>query len=150
MPLQIFAAFLATIAFAVLFQAPRSEYVQCGLAGAVSWACYTLCLHISASVTLSTLGATIALTLLCRLLAVARQMPSTVFLVCGIFPLVPGAGIYYTAYHFIMGENQLAVSRGIETVKIAVSIALGIVLVLSLPGGWFSIGRFLRRTEPRA
>ena len=149
MPLQVFAAFLATVAFAVLFQAPRSEYAQCGLAGAVGWVCYIVCLRLSGSVALSTLGATIALTLLCRLLAVARQMPSTVFLVCGIFPLVPGAGIYYTAYHFIMGENQLAVSRGIETVKIAVSIALGIVLVLSLPGGWFSFGRFLRRPKPR-
>lgn len=141
---QGMAAFAATIAFAVLFQVPRSEYLPCGLTGAAGWLCYLLSLRYFGSITLSILVATIVLISLCRLLAVARLMPSTVFLVCGIFPLVPGAGIYYTAYHFIMGENQLAVSKGIETLKIAVAIALGIVLVLSLPGSWFSIGRFLR------
>ena len=57
------------------------------------------------------------------------------FLLCGIFPLVPGAGIYYTAYYFIFGFSGLMVQKGIETVKVAVAIALGITLVLSLPMG---------------
>ena len=57
----------------------------------------------------------------------------TVFLICGIFPLVPGAGIYYTAYYFIMGDNAMALSKGIETIKIAVAIALAIVLFSRCP-----------------
>ena len=47
--------------------------------------------------------------------------------------LVPGAGIYYTAYYFIMGDNAMALSKGIETIKIAVAIALAIVFVFSMP-----------------
>ena len=48
-----------------------------------------------------------------------------------------GAGIYYTAYYFIMGDNAMAVAKGVETFKIAVALAVGIVLVLALPGRLF-------------
>ena len=51
----------------------------------------------------------------------------------GIFPLVPGAGIYYSAYYFIQGDNALALANGISTFKIAVALAVGIALVLGIP-----------------
>ena len=47
--------------------------------------------------------------------------------------MVPGAGIYYTAYYFIQGDNALALSNGISTFKVAVALAVGISLVLSIP-----------------
>ena len=55
------------------------------------------------------------------------------FLLCGIFPLVPGAGIYYTAYYFLRGDNNLCAIRGFETLKVAVALALGIAMVCSVP-----------------
>ena len=57
----------------------------------------------------------------------------TIFLLPGIFPLVPGAGIYYTAYYFLQGEEVLFASKGAETFKVALALALGIALVCSLP-----------------
>ena len=46
---------------------------------------------------------------------------------------VTGAGIYYTAYYFIQGENALSLANGISTFKVAVALAVGIALVLGLP-----------------
>ena len=51
----------------------------------------------------------------------------------GIFPLVPGAGIYYTAYYFIQNDNLQMAATAAETVKIAAALAIGISLVLGLP-----------------
>ena len=51
----------------------------------------------------------------------------------GIFPLVPGAGIYYTAYYFLRDDRTLFLNKGVETLKIALALALGIALVCSLP-----------------
>ena len=68
-----------------------------------------------------------------RVFAITLKMPVTVFLLSGIFPLVPGAGIYYCAYYFIQGNNALALSNGISTFKVAVALAIGITLVLSVP-----------------
>ena len=40
---------------------------------------------------------------------------------------------YYTAYYFIQGENALSLANGISTFKVAVTLAVGIALVLGLP-----------------
>ena len=61
------------------------------------------------------------------------KMPVSRNTVTGIFPLVPGAGIYYSAYYFIQGDNALALANGISTFKIAVALAVGIALVLGIP-----------------
>ena len=91
------------------------------------------------SVVAASLYGTLALALLSRVLAVVRRCPVTVFLTGGIFPLVPGAGIYYTVYAFITGDNAGVLFKGVETLKIAGAIALGIVLVLALPRGVFRV-----------
>ena len=81
----------------------------------------------------ASLIAVIPLSLAARICAVLFKTPVTVFLLTGIFPLVPGAGIYYTAYYFIQGENALSLANGISTFKVAVVLAVGIALVLGLP-----------------
>lgn len=41
--------------------------------------------------------------------------------------------LYRLLFHH--GDNAMAVAKGVETFKIAVALAVGIVLVLALPGG---------------
>ena len=130
---QLVLADIGTTCFAVLFCVPRKHWLACGLDGAVGWAAYSLMMLVQPSTVVATLIAAVPLTLLARLLAVWRRAPITVFLLCGIFPLVPGAGIYYTAYYFMRGENALCALRGIETFKIALVLALGIALALGTP-----------------
>ena len=72
-----------------------------------------------------------------RAAAVRQKCPATIFLISGIFPLVPGAGIYWTVYYLITEQLRLAVYTGYEAVKVAIAIVLGIVVVFELPQGWF-------------
>ena len=130
---QFFIAGVGTLCFAVLFACPRKSLFFCGLVGAVGWFVYELAVMLGADSAAASLLAVIPLTLLTRVFAIAIKMPVTVFLLSGIFPLVPGAGIYYTAYYFIQGNNALALSNGISTFKVAVALAIGITLVLSVP-----------------
>ena len=127
-------AVIATISFGITFQMPRRHYLACGLTGAVGWMAYILCYDLlSVSAPVAVLIATLPLTLCARFFSVYHKAPVTVFLLPGIFPLVPGAGIYYTAYYFIQGNNALALANGISTFKIAVALAVGIALVLGIP-----------------
>ena len=130
---QFFIAGAGTLSFAVLFGCPRKSLPFCGLVGAVGWFVYELAVMLGADSAAASLLAVIPLTLLTRVFAIVLKMPVTVFLLSGIFPLVPGAGIYYTAYYFIQGNNALALSNGISTFKVAVTLAIGITLVLSVP-----------------
>ena len=129
---QFFIAGAGTLSFAVLFGCPRKSLPFCGLVGAVGWFVYELAVMLGADSAAASLLAVVPLTLLTRVFAITLKMPVTVFLLSGIFPLVPGAGIYYTAYYFIQG-NTLALSNGISTFKVAVALAIGITLVLSVP-----------------
>lgn len=117
----------------------QARVVPCGLTGMVGWVVYWLAVQGGISVVAASFCGTLGLALLSRVLAVVRRCPVTVFLTGGIFPLVPGAGIYYTVYAFITGDNAAAVFKGVETLKIAGVIALGIVLVLALPKGVFRV-----------
>ena len=130
---QFFLAGAGTLSFAILFACPRRTLPCCGLVAAVGWLIYEVAVLCGMESFEACLLAVIPLTLLARLFAIALRAPVTIFLLSGIFPLVPGAGIYYTAYYFIQGNNVLALANGISTFKIAVALAVGIALVLGLP-----------------
>ncbi len=144
---QAAVAFVATIAFAVTFHAPRKEYLFTGITGSIGWLVYLICMHFGAGTVASSFFAAVTLTWFSRMFSFCRKEPVTVFLICGIFPIVPGAGIYYTGYHFFMGENALALSKGLETIKIAIFMALGMGIVLSLPSFLFPFSRQHRKQK---
>ena len=141
---QTAVAFASTIAFAIIFHTPSREYFFCGITGGIGWLVYLFCTGMGLGVVTASFFATVALAWFSRIFAFRRKAPVTIFLITGIFPLVPGAGIYYTGYHLFMSDNFQALYKGLETVKIAVAIALGIGIVLSLPPVLFSFRRAKR------
>lgn len=136
--IEVIAAGTGSICFSVLFCTPSKFYLPCGLAGALGWSVYYIVMLIQPSVAIATLIAAIPLVILARIFSVCLKAPVTIFLVGGIFPLVPGAGIYRTVYYFIQGNNPLFVANGVETLKVACALALGISIVLGIPNGAFS------------
>lgn len=146
MIIQVIAAFFGTIAFSLLFNVPSKHYLYCGITGAVGWLCYLLS-HTILSVTISSFIATLAVAILSRIFAVKRKTPITVFLIPGIFPLVPGAGIYYTSYYVVMDDLMNAAVKGIETIKIASSIVVGVTVILSVPRKYIDIKFKFRKVK---
>ena len=71
------------------------------------------------------------------------------FLISGIFPLVPGAGVYWTVYYIVTDELNVGLQNGYLAVKTAVAIVLGIVFVFELPQGMFRVlmGKGRKRAE---
>lgn len=71
--------------------------------------------------------------LLCRMGTVSGNA----LLIPGIFPLVPGAGVYWTSYYIVTGQLDQALVTGFQALKMAVAIVLGIVFIFELPQGFF-------------
>lgn len=88
---EFLAAFGGTAAFALLFQVPKKYYGYCGLIGGCGWICYK-CLLPECSEPLAAFFANVVVVFLSRLFAVREKCPVTVFLISGIFPLVPERG----------------------------------------------------------
>lgn len=135
---NILCSFLGTLMFSVLFNVHSRYYLYCGVTGMAGWVTYCLLVpHISP--VLATFFGTIVVVLLSRILAVWRRCPITVFLISGIFPLIPGTSVYYTAYYFVMNDLNMAVDKGIMALKLAFAMVLGIVFIVSIPREFFKV-----------
>ena len=135
--IEFIVAMVATVSFAILFNAPKEEVFYCGLTGALGWTVYYAMTQNSISSVLASLIATFCLTILARCLAVIRKNPATMYVLPGIFPLVPGAGIYYTAYYLFIGNTEMSGFKGLETLEIAGAIVFGIIFGLGIPQRFF-------------
>jgi len=142
---QIIAAVIGTIAFSVVFIVPAKYYLYCGLIGGAGWAVLSLSMN-SLGEGLSTMLAAMTVLFLSRLTAVIKRCPATIFLVAGILPLVPGVGVYKTAYYAAAGELGRAAATGYIALKDSIAIVLGIALVFEIPQKLFNgIGRPLTK-----
>lgn len=128
---EVMAAALGSFAFAVLFGVPRKYYFCCGLIGGASWIVYSA--FAGFGTIMACLAATVAVVLLSRMTAIKEKCPVTIFLISGIFPLVPGSYVYWTAYYFVTDQMNLAAQNGYMAIKIAFAIVLGIVFVFEIP-----------------
>ena len=144
---DIVCPFFGTISFAVLFNVPRRFYISCGVTGTMGWLMFRLTVDYTSSAVASFLGALVVV-LMSRILTVRLKCPITIFMVAGIFPLVPGAGVYYTAYYLVTNQLALASQKGIESIKIAFAIVLGIVFIVSIPREFFQVS-YWRQRHPR-
>ena len=64
-----------------------------------------------------------------EIMARIRKYPAISYLVVSIFPLIPGAGVYFTMNYAVRGEMGLFASKGMYTAAIAGLMAVGILLV---------------------
>ena len=145
MPVQIIASFIGTAAFAVLFGVPRKYYILCGISGVLGWILYmVLARYAGFTPPAATVFATMLVVLSARYFSVLDRCPAIVFLLCGIFPLVPGAGVFWTSYYVVSNQLRLALGSGFMAVKVTIAIVLGIILISELPNRLFTACRHAR------
>ncbi len=139
---QIVMAFFYCVAFSVIFNAPRRELPACGICGSVSWGIYFGINEVFAQSVLATFLATVAVTAVCRHFSYVRQAPSTMYHIAGILPLVPGMNIYNAMSGILDNDLLYCFGQGVMALKLGAAIAIGSILVLSLPHSIFT--RFLK------
>ena len=136
---QAIASFIGTVGFAVLYGIDRPQYLTAGVIGVIGWLTYLVAFRIlGAGAPVSAMFAALMVCLLSRFSAVPSRCPAQIFIICGIFTLVPGAGIFWFSYYLTSGDLLLAVGSGFMAIKVAVSIVLGIILAMEIPQRLFS------------
>ncbi len=132
MPLSIPLALLGTIGFCILFQVPRRCIAFSAMLGALGWAVYSLCLSCDLSVFVAAFAAASTVAIFGEMFSRIKKEAATVFVIPGILPLVPGMGIYYFMFYFITGDESQMAYWGEQTLMIAGSIAVGLLVVSSI------------------
>ena len=129
LPIQLLACAVGCMGFAILFNIHGPGSLLCVLGGVVGWAVYSIVLYITGSDIAGYFWAALAASLYSEIMARIRKYPAISYLVVSIFPLIPGASIYYTMNYAIRSNMEAFASKGTHTIAIAGVIAVGILMI---------------------
>lgn len=123
---------IGCIGFAILFNIHGPGGLLCALGGILTWAVYYLTLRFGSSEILAYFYSAVFASLYSETMARIRKYPAISYLVVSIFPLIPGAGVYYAMNYAVRGQMQQFADQGMHTAAIAGVMAVGILLISTL------------------
>lgn len=123
---------IASLCFAIIYNVKGKNIFLAGIGGGISWFVYLLMHNLYNSNIFALFLGAVAVSIYSEIMARIRKAPVTTFIICGIIPLVPGNGMYYTMYETILGNVPKATAYGIQTLGAAGAIAIAIAMVSSL------------------
>lgn len=136
-----FVSFIITFGFGILFNIKGKKLLFAALGGGLSWYCYSLPLSLGLSEVSSLFISALVFSTYSEVLARIFKTPVTSFVICALFPLVPGSGMYYTMLATINGDLQNAVHLGINTLANAGTLALGVIFISTITSLFFRVKR---------
>ena len=125
----IVGSFIAITGFAVLLETPKKYLLHAGVTGAIGGGIYLYCTQREMDVVLASFLSALAIAFVSHVFARVFKAPVTVFLIAGILPTVPGAGMYRIVYYIIANDREMCSYYLIQTLEIAGMIALDIFIV---------------------
>ncbi len=128
------ASFIATGAFAIIFQTNKRHLLKVCIAGLMTYFVFYTVNYFAHSLFWAAFVSTFTATVYGEICARISHAPALIFIVAGLIATVPGGDAYYSMKYLIMGENSLAVSKLLDTGSVAIGIACGIVCVSILFG----------------
>ncbi|MBR4864688.1 MAG: threonine/serine exporter family protein [Oscillospiraceae bacterium] len=123
------ACFVGCTGFFILFNIHGPGGFLCALGGMLTWVCYRLICQFGGSDLAAYFFATMFAALYSESMARIRKYPAISYLVISVFPLIPGAGIYYTTNHLVRQDMTSFTEKGMHTIAIAGAMAVGILLI---------------------
>lgn len=130
---QFISSILIGICSSIYLNAPYRMWKPMALAGLMGWLVrYVLMQYLGVSSPIATYVSSLNIALLAQYFARRHEQPSSIFLIPGLFPMVPGSLIYQTVFEFLNANNTVGFYYLTDTLLTGVSIVLGIFTVDSI------------------
>lgn len=127
---------IACIGFCIIFNIHGKGMLLCALGGGLTWTVFRLTQLLQLDLMSAYFVATIFAAAYSEIMARIRKYPAISYLVVSIIPLLPGAGVYRTTASILTGDMDGFTANGTQTIAIAGSIAVGILIVSTLARLW--------------
>jgi uncharacterized membrane protein YjjB (DUF3815 family) len=119
---------IGCLGFCLVFNIHGRGMLLCTLGGVITWGIYRLTMGVFDGDLIPLFCATLFSAAYSEVMARVRRCPAIGYLVIAIFPLIPGAGVYYTMNYAVQGQMDLFISKGMHTAAEAGIIAVAILL----------------------
>ena len=126
--LKSLGAWVAIWGFSRLLNAPKKLECYTAGVGMIGWAVYLIVEVLNDGILMKNFLAAVAVALVSQIMARHFKAPVILFVIPGILPMVPGAGMYRIVYAIVMGPENMVGPYLLETATAAGAIALGIFL----------------------
>lgn len=131
MVLKIIGVFFAVLFFGIVLNMPSHLNLYSAIIGTLALFIYLVLSEYIINSALVTLITSIFVAIISNIFAKKFKSPVTLFLTCGILPMVPGILIYRTVYFMLINQVEQSQYYFNQTLQNAGAIALGIFLVES-------------------
>ena len=129
---DLFIALVSTFCFAIVFNIRGKNIIFASFGGVVSWLTYKIAIHHGFDVVQASFISSLIFSAYSEIFARILKTPVTTIVICGLIPLVPGSGMYYTMYAAVTGDVDKTLSLTLSTLACAGSLALGVILVSTI------------------
>ncbi len=118
-------AFGGTLGYAFILNAPKKTILPASFIGLFGYMAYVL-LGMAGMGTMSAYFlSTVLVSVVCEIEARVMRMPSTIFLLSALVPLVPGYNFYLAMLALVEDRGTAAAREGLVAVQIVAAIAIG-------------------------
>lgn len=131
--LHSIGAFGGTLGYAFLLNAPMNTVLPASLTGLLGYVLYEVMYNLlGQGMIFSYFVATVVIAFICEIAARIMRMPSTIFLLTALVPLVPGYTFYCVMLSIVEHNGAAVASYGLEAVQIVAVIAVGAAVTSTL------------------
>lgn len=130
--LQTLMGALGSVGFALTFRIRWRRLVFAFLGGFLSWGTYCIAGLFVTHEALQYLIATTVLTLYAEAFARILRCPSTIMLVTGWIPLIPGGALYYSISALVQDNMNLFVDRILHTFILMIAMSAGMLIGMTI------------------
>lgn len=129
MVVQIIAALVGSVGFAIFFKMKGRQIALAGIGGAVTWMVYLFVQSFVTGYFVPYFAAAVFVAVYAEIMARINRAPATIFLTAAAVPLIPGGSLYYTMAGLVNKDEVLFTQSGEAAIVIALAIAMGFVVV---------------------
>ena len=129
---ELLGCFVGCTGFYILFNIHGRGGLLCSLGGVICWASYRFSAMLGADGVIAYFIAAFVASVYSEIMARIRKYPAISYLVISIFPIIPGAGVYYAMAYALKGDTTAFAAKGMETAAIAGVMAAGIVIASTI------------------
>ena len=129
MVVQIIAALVGSVGFAIFFKMKGRQIALAGIGGAVTWMVYLVVQSFVTGYFVPYFAAAVFVAVYAEIMARINRAPATIFLTAAAVPLIPGGSLYYTMAGLVNKDEVLFTQSGEAAIVIALAIAMGFVVV---------------------
>ncbi len=127
--IKFLIAFITTYAFTILFNLNNKTFkFFASLSGGIGYLVYLFFINYKNSAVLGCFFGALFVGMFGEYLARKLKAPATIFIIPGIFPIVPGYGMYYTMLAIVDQNYRQVMVLGFSTFISAISIAIAVML----------------------